>query len=126
MKAPDHIQAAEDDVRRQAIEAGLELVTAGGVAELFGKDAATIRAAALKGRVAASFRLNAGKRPVRLFALRDCVAYWGQPDAAVLERMRRDGFPLAVGNADGGGALPYIVLNPVPLVTLGGAGDTQD
>ena len=128
MKQPKHMQLAEDDLRRQAVELGLEVLTPAAVIALWGKDEATVRAAANKGHIETTLTVQFSGKPVRLFRLSSCLTYWGQPeDAGLLEAMRAKGYPLFVSNADGNGGLPYSVLTTEwPVTQTGAAGPDRD
>ena len=98
--------------QKQAQSLEQELLTSGGVARLFGISASTVRAAKHRGRIHPRFILRL-HREMSVYLLRDAVAVWGAPeDEAELERMRRAGHPLGIGQA------VFNVLHPTPIASL--------
>ena len=106
----------EDERRRKAKEEtrdkGLEVLTPRAAVQLFGKSAEAVHKALNNNRVWAAFELWFTERRTPMILLSSAIAYWGEPDAQALEKMRENGLTLADDN------VVYNVLHPRPLWTL--------
>ena len=118
MEEPDYITRQRDELKRRAVEFGLEVVTPAAATALFGKSEPTVRGAAREGRIETEFTVHFSEKAVRLYSLASCIKCWGEPPAASLEFMRENGHVMYVSNADGMGGGSFLVLHPEPLVTL--------
>ena len=112
-----------DDLKQQARELGLEVLTPAAAVELFSKSMPTVREAARKGRITTVFTVQFSGKSVRLYQLESCIDHWRKPDPEMLERMRANGHVLFVSNDGSDGGLSYNVLHSGPILTLEAAAD---
>ena len=107
----------EEEARQQARGLGFEAVTPAAARALWGKSPVTVREAAREGRIETWEVARIAGRDVRLYRLSSCVAYWGEPDPALLADMRAHSMTMYV--QDRGGT--WCILHPEPIVTIDGS-----
>ena len=114
--------------KREAIEAGREVLTPAGVAHVFSRSATRIRAAGRSGEIEARFTMTHAGRTFRLYTLASCVKCWGEPDAGKLRSLRADPASWFVTTLPP--ATPatsqWLVLSPYSFAPLADPGDHVD
>ena len=104
------------DDRRAAIADGREVVTPSAAEILFAKSRTRIRGAARSGEIVTRFQIGLAGKVLRVYSLASCIELWGEPDVAVLERLRRRAEVVAMSEIDAEGLTIWAILTERPFL----------
>ena len=119
MDAHSYLMMGKWEEKQRCAERGTEVVTPAAAAALFRKSEPTVRGAARDKRIDTVFTVRFSEKAVRLYRLASCIEFWGEPDPAALEHMRRNGHLL--WSEEQGHS--WNVLHPEQLVKLEAAAE---